>query len=125
MGVFKELNLNPNLPKALTFIPVFWHPTHPAQWIKVNFDGLSKGNPGPVVSGVVFWDPTGNYKGACDKPLGTQTSYFAELEGLITKIEEAQTIGWINLWIEGDSNTIVSYDLKPNFNPFGTSKPNG
>lgn len=47
----------------------FWYSPHPS-WHKINFDGLAKGNPGPVGCGGVLRDHNGRFVSTVELPLG-------------------------------------------------------
>ncbi|KAK9291834.1 hypothetical protein L1049_019784 [Liquidambar formosana] len=57
---------------------VRWHP-HSPSWIKLNTDGLAKGNPGPTASRGVFRNCRGFVKGAFGVSIGTPSAFFVEL----------------------------------------------
>lgn len=55
--------------------------TPPDGWIKINFDGAAKGNPGLVGSGSVIKECNGNIIAANVVPLGTQNNHLVEALG--------------------------------------------
>ncbi|KAK1563422.1 hypothetical protein Q3G72_027346 [Acer saccharum] len=79
----------------------------PLHWIKVNSDGLSKGNPGPAAYGAVYRSSEGDFIGCFAMKIGCNTSFFAELSAVIHAIEIAYQRGWRMLWIESDSIAVL------------------
>lgn len=53
----------------------------PLKWIKINFDGATKGNPGPTGCGGVTRDSNGICISVVALPLGIQTNHIAEAIG--------------------------------------------
>lgn len=80
----------------------------PNGWIKANFDGASKGNPGKARCGGVLRDYNCNIIRARDIPLGITTSHKAEMTGAHYMIKLARDTKCRNLWLEGDSKNIVN-----------------
>ncbi|XP_024177848.1 uncharacterized protein LOC112183741 [Rosa chinensis] len=72
---------------------VLWHPPI-FPWIKLNTDGLAKGNPGPAACGGVFRDTHGHYISGYRQGLGHKSAFYAELMGVIIGIEYAFQYGW-------------------------------
>src|SRR4028118_2155097 len=75
--------------------------------ITLQFDGGSRGNPGPAGIGVVL-------RAADDTPLvtlgrfiGRATNNVAEYKALITALEEAKKLGAKKIIIRGDSELII------------------
>lgn len=50
--------------KSPSITPVRWYPPSPS-WVKLNTDGLAKGNPGPAVAAGIFRSCRGFVKGIC------------------------------------------------------------
>ena len=77
-------------------------------WIKGNFDGVSKGNPGKASYGGVLRDHNGNIIDAIAIPIGISTSHKAEATvALYTMRLAMDTSNWY-LWMEGDSLNIIN-----------------
>ncbi|XP_068316385.1 uncharacterized protein [Pyrus communis] len=98
--------------KALFIVPVLWHPPH-FSWVKVNTDGLAKGNSGHAACGGVFRDSAGYFLGGFSVSLGYHTSFYAELHA----VELAHAQGWQNLWLESDSSSVISCFASGSFSP--------
>ncbi|CAN6546588.1 unnamed protein product [Malus baccata var. baccata] len=111
-----SLGISPNPCKAPSIVPVLWHPP-PSSWVKVNTDGLAKGNPGPAACGGVFRDSAGYFLGGFSLCLGHRTSFYAELHAVILAVELAHARGWQNLWLESDSSSVISCFASGSFSP--------
>lgn len=76
-------------------------------WIKLNFDGATKCNPGAAGSGGVFRDlmdqPLGLFVSNC----GNSTNNLAEAWALWKGISLARNCGLKRLWVEGDSKFLI------------------
>ena len=77
------------------------------EWITLQFDGGSRGNPGPAAVGVVLRAADGTTLRALGKPIGRATNNAAEYRALITGLEEAKRLGVKKLIIRGDSELII------------------
>ncbi|PRQ43853.1 putative ribonuclease H-like domain-containing protein [Rosa chinensis] len=93
-----------------------WHPPI-SPWVKLNIDGLAKGNPGPVACGGVFRDRNGHYIGGFGRGLGNQTAFFAELMGVILGIDYAFKFSWRYIWLESDSTSVLACMTSSSFSP--------
>ena len=114
--LLSSLGVAPKRGKAPKIQHVLWHsPIFP--WIKVNTDGLAKGNPGPAACGGVFRDASGCFLGGFCQPLGLNSSFYAEFYAVILAIEIAFTRGWFYLWLESDSASVVACFSSLSFSP--------
>ncbi|XP_004289281.1 PREDICTED: putative ribonuclease H protein At1g65750-like [Fragaria vesca subsp. vesca] len=95
---------------------VLWHPPL-SPWIKLNTDGLAKGNPGPATCGGVFRDYQGHFIGGFSTPIGHHNDFFSELLAVIIGIELAFQLGWQHVWLECDSTSVVECFSKSSFVP--------
>ncbi|GLJ49051.1 hypothetical protein SUGI_1034820 [Cryptomeria japonica] len=77
-------------------------------WVKLNFDGASKGNPGRAGGGGVFRDDKGNIMAVYAEAYGWESAYYAEARALFRGIQIAAEQGWTRLEIEGDCMIIVN-----------------
>lgn len=73
----------------------------------LNFDGGSRGNPGPAAYGFVLLRPDGSEAASVGEVLGSTTNNVAEYTGLIRGLECARELGVRNLDVRGDSELIV------------------
>lgn len=96
-------------------LEVKWQ-TPPYGWLKITFDGVAKGNPGPSSYGAILRDDRGICKGMIAFPIGIQTNHKVEAMAALQGIILAKKWNCTHLWIEGDSNNIIK-----SLN--GTSKP--
>jgi ribonuclease HI len=91
--------------------PSSWSPP-PAHFIKVNFDGASKGNPGPAGYGAVLRNADGAIIGLEAGFLGETSNNVAELTGLLRGLQTALSKGYHRLILEGDSQIIIRLTTK-------------
>ena len=80
-----SLGVAPKGGKAPRIQHVLWQPPF-FPWIKVNTDGLAKGNPGPAVCGGVFHDALGGFLGSFCQSLECNTFFYSELYVVILTI---------------------------------------
>jgi ribonuclease HI len=77
-------------------------------FIKLNFDGASKGNPSAAGYGVVFRNHHGHIILINASSLGHSTNNAAELLGLIRGLQLAIENDFTKLIVEGDSQIIIN-----------------
>jgi ribonuclease HI len=75
--------------------------------IKVEFDGGSRGNPGPSGIGIVLRASDDTPLVTLGRFIGNATNNIAEYRALITALQEAEKLGAKNIVIHGDSELIV------------------
>src|SRR5437763_712416 len=75
--------------------------------LTLEFDGGSRGNPGPAGIGVVVRAKDGTPLITLGRFLGKCTNNVAEYRALITAMEEAKKIGARKIIIRGDSELII------------------
>src|SRR3954469_11676366 len=75
--------------------------------ITLEFDGGSRGNPGPAGIGVVLRAQDGTPLVTLGRFIGRATNNVAEYRALITALEQAKVLGAKKLIIRGDSELIV------------------
>jgi ribonuclease HI len=91
--------------------------------LTLQFDGGSRGNPGPAGIGVVVSAADGTPLVTLGRFIGKATNNVAEYRGLITAMEEALKLGAKHVIIRGDSELVIkqmrgeyrvkSPDMKP------------
>ncbi|XP_042479159.1 uncharacterized protein LOC122060066 [Macadamia integrifolia] len=91
-------------PKAI--LEVFWCRPE-ANWIKLNFDGSSRGNPGRAGAGGIFRDHRGGVLGSYKIFMGVSGVFEAEIEGLMVGLMRAREMGIPCLWVETDSSAVA------------------
>jgi ribonuclease HI len=107
-GRYIPLSNGTPLPSPPTFrSPSYWSPP-PEGYIKLNFDGASKGNPGAAGYGIVFRDHRGHILIISAGSLGHSTNNNAELWGLLKGLNLARKNGFTKLIVEGDSQIIIN-----------------
>ena len=101
--------ISPNTPKKAPFSqsPSTWL-SLPSSFTKLNFDGASKGNPGPVGLKGILRDHLGNILHIYSHHLGHDTNNGAELSALLEGLRIAKINSHNNLIIEGDSAIIIN-----------------
>jgi acyl-CoA synthetase (NDP forming) len=82
-------------------------PTGENMKVRINFDGASKGNPGPAAIGVVITDSAGVTLCEIGESIGRETNNYAEYSGLIRALEEAMTLGAAEVECISDSELVV------------------
>jgi ribonuclease HI len=75
--------------------------------ITIEFDGGSRGNPGPAAVGVVLRAHDGTVLQTLGRPIGKATNNVAEYEALIAGLELAKKLKARKLMIRGDSEVII------------------
>src|SRR5439155_21392986 len=75
--------------------------------LTLEFDGGSRGNPGPAGIGVVVRAQDGTPLVTLGRFLGTCTNNVAEYRALITAMQEAKKLGAKKIVIRGDSELII------------------
>lgn len=71
----------------------------PEGWHKGNFDGTSKGNPGPLGCGSIIRNSNGDSVVSFSMPLGTQTNHVAEARAACETVKVAYEMGAKNIWL--------------------------
>src|SRR3954463_138673 len=75
--------------------------------ITLQFDGGSRGIPGPAGIGVVLRSSDGTPLCTLGRFIGRATNNVAEYRALITAMQEAKKLGARNIVIRGDSELII------------------
>ncbi len=75
--------------------------------LTLEFDGGSRGNPGPAGIGVVIRAADGTPLVTLGRYIGRATNNVAEYRALITALEQAKTLGAKKIVIRGDSELII------------------
>jgi ribonuclease HI len=80
---------------------------HMEEVITLEFDGGSRGNPGPAGIGVVLRAQDGTTLVTLGRSIGRATNNVAEYQALITGLMEAKKLGAKKIIIRGDSELII------------------
>lgn len=75
--------------------------------ITLQFDGGSRGNPGPAGIGVVLLTGDGTPLVTLGRFIGRATNNVAEYKALIAALQEAKRLGARNIIVRGDSELII------------------
>src|SRR3954469_19896312 len=96
------------LPTSLVSSRSPWYKPHPMQeTLTLEFDGGSRGNPGPAGIGVVVRAADRTPLVTLGRFLGRCTNNVAEYRGLIEGLEQAKRLGARRVIVRGDSELIV------------------
>jgi ribonuclease HI len=93
-------------PRTHTPSPSSWTPP-PTGFVKVNFDGASKGNLGPAGYGAAVRDPSGLILLMTAGYLGETTNNVVELTGILQGLQLAISLPSHQIILEGDSQVII------------------
>jgi ribonuclease HI len=110
--ILKKFNVSIHNPKLNSVKEVVWNPPL-VNFVKCNIDEASKGNPGDASCGGIFRDSNSDFLLCFAEPLGFESSYIAELHGAMRAIEVAHHMNCSNLWLESDSQLVVSAFKNP------------
>ncbi|KAL6123817.1 hypothetical protein ACLB2K_076334 [Fragaria x ananassa] len=111
-----KMGATPTLRAQKRIRLVLWHPPL-SPWIKLNTDGLAKGNPELAACGGVFRDYQSHFIGRFSTPIGHHNAFFSELLAVIIGIELTFQLGWQHVWLECDSTSVVECFSKSSFVP--------
>jgi len=75
--------------------------------LTLEFDGGSRGNPGPAGIGIVIRAADGTPLVTLGRYIGRATNNVAEYTALITSMQEAQKLGATKIKINGDSELVI------------------
>lgn len=87
--------------------PDRWSPP-PSSFIKLNFNGASKGNPGPAGGGGVFQNSQVEILHIYTINLGHSTNNATELNAMVKGLNIAIYKGFQKLILEGDSSLVIT-----------------
>ena len=79
----------------------------PKGWHKSNFDGATKGNPGPLGCGGIVRNFYGGGVATISHPLGYQTNHYVKAIAALHTMKLALDMGVKKLWLERYSNNII------------------
>ncbi|XP_042505494.1 uncharacterized protein LOC122082064 [Macadamia integrifolia] len=89
-----------------SILEVFWCRPD-VNWIKLNFDGSSRGNPGHARAGGIFRDHRGGILESYKIFMGVSEVFEAEVKGLMVGLMRARELGITCLWVETDSSAVA------------------
>lgn len=102
---------------------LWYNPRSMNQVLTLEFDGGSRGNPGPAGIGVVVRAEDGTPLVTLGRFIGRATNNVAEYTALLTALDKAKELGGTRIYIRGDSELIIkqikgeyrvkSPDMKP------------
>jgi ribonuclease HI len=75
--------------------------------VVANFDGGSRGNPGPAAVAAVLTTPGGELIEEVGETIGSATNNVAEYRALLLAIEHAREVGAAEVELIGDSELVV------------------
>lgn len=92
---------------VFTHTPPAWYNGRMDEWLTLQFDGGSRGNPGPAGIGVVVSAADGTPLVTLGRFIGRATNNVAEYKALITALTKARELGATRILIRGDSELII------------------
>ncbi|KAF5442116.1 hypothetical protein F2P56_036937 [Juglans regia] len=109
--ILKVLNLPFKHKKSKPVKIVKWSPP-PRDWVKLNVDESSLGNPGPSSAGGVIWDHCRNLISGFSISTGVQSNNVAEFMALLLGLRTVQFFGLKKVKIEMDSMLVIDWLMK-------------
>lgn len=103
VGVFRTGPINKTSTQRENSIQL----SPPPGWIKINFNGAMKGNPGLRGYGGLIRDDMENCLIVVVIPIGVQTNHVMEAMDLLQTLKIIKKEMAQNVWIEGDSTNIL------------------
>ncbi|XP_042518496.1 uncharacterized protein LOC122092225 [Macadamia integrifolia] len=94
----RKLGLSIQAAPSRLILEVFWSKPY-INWIKLNFDGSSMGNPSQAGAGGIFRDHLGRVLGSYKIFMGIMGVFEAEMEGLMEGLMRARDMGINQLWV--------------------------
>ncbi|KAF9600764.1 hypothetical protein IFM89_012208 [Coptis chinensis] len=102
-AILKGWGVTIKFPKAPQIKTCFWKaPNH--YTIKINCDGVARGNPGPATIGATLRNSKGDFHLILWRKIDVNTNYFAECIAILESVETTVIRGWRKLWAESDSD---------------------
>ena len=92
---------------SLSCKQIGWRPPDEGYW-KLNFDGASRGNPGPFGFGACIRNSEGDVVAITVSPLPINTNNMVEAQALLASLILAKQGNFWLLHIEGDSSVIIN-----------------
>ncbi|GAU32136.1 hypothetical protein TSUD_218870 [Trifolium subterraneum] len=109
--ILKKFNVSTHHSTNTVIKGVLWQPPL-INWLKCNIDGAAKGNPGLASCGGIFRNHVADMIYCFVEPLGTASTFQAELCRAMRAIEVAYSRNWKNIWLETDSVLVVFLAFK-------------
>ncbi|XP_042964739.1 uncharacterized protein LOC122298962 [Carya illinoinensis] len=110
-AILKRLEISIVYPKPRHTRVIRWK-RPPQDWMKLNSDGSSLGNPGPAGAGGVIRDSLGRLHTAYSVFLGQGSNNFAELRSLLEGVRRCHQLSFRRVEIEVDSQLLVCWCTK-------------
>lgn len=88
-------------------------------WVKVNIDGVARGDPVLMACGEIYKDDKAFHFGSYCDFMGEVNSEVVELWATMIAIEKAVFNGWRKLWIETNCMLVVKAFFDPALVPWG------
>ncbi|XP_042485259.1 uncharacterized protein LOC122065524 [Macadamia integrifolia] len=103
---YRKLGIPIQCSPPQSILEVFWCRPE-VNWIKLNFDGSSRGNLGHAGVGGIFRDRRGGVLDSYKIFMGVSKVFEAEIEGLMVGLMRAWELGITCLWVETDSSAVA------------------
>ncbi|XP_019451876.1 PREDICTED: uncharacterized protein LOC109353976 [Lupinus angustifolius] len=105
-SILRAFHVQCNYSKAPAIAEVNW--ALPLMgWVKINTDGAAKGFPGHSGGGAIFRDGKGECLGCFASYFNIQDSLYAEVLAAIMVVQIDHSKGWLLIWLECDSTSVV------------------
>ncbi|KAL2235277.1 UNVERIFIED_CONTAM: putative ribonuclease H protein [Sesamum indicum] len=92
------------------------------EWLKLNMDGASKGNPGVAGAGGIIRNYLGQTVFVFQEHLGLMTNTAAELNAIYRGVKLCIDNNIRKIWVETDANIAIKLISSPPKGPWGTFK---
>ncbi|XP_042501696.1 uncharacterized protein LOC122079360 [Macadamia integrifolia] len=102
----RKLGMQTQRAPPQSILEIFWCRPE-VNWIKLNFDESSRGNPGRVGAGGIFRDHKGGVLESYKIFMGVSEVFEDEVEGLMVGLMRARELGITCLWVETDSSAVA------------------
>ncbi|XP_058757438.1 uncharacterized protein LOC131630707 [Vicia villosa] len=105
-SILKSFNVKILPSRLLSTLEVLWQPP-PKGCIKVNIDGLARGDPSLIACGGIFQDENACHMGSFCDFLGEGSAALVDLLAAVVALERAKILGWKKIWMESDCSLVI------------------
>ncbi|XP_043693114.1 uncharacterized protein LOC122643564 [Telopea speciosissima] len=108
-----QIGTNFPYTQANRIIEIRWRKPN-VNWVKLNIDGCSMGNPGHSSAAGIYRNSQGQPIGSFAQYLGITTNHYAKFSAFFIGVQKAKEKNINHLWIECDAEVIVAAVKKEN-----------